>query len=111
MTDVRTICRLSDEDFEARRAQLRKSLFPRVRAREELPDGLVLLFEATPELRGELDDFVAFERECCPGLELSLADDSGTLRLEIRGIDPLAGDFAGVGPARGTESPGGSCCS
>ena len=103
MTDIRAICNLSDEDLEARRAQLREGLFPQARGREELPDGLVLLFDETPEMRDELDAFVAFERECCPGLDFSVRDASGALRLEIRGIDPRASVFAGIGAAGGSE--------
>ncbi len=103
MTDIRAICNLSDEDLEARRVQLREGLIPQARGREELSDGLAFLFDATPELREELDAFVAFERECCPGLDFSVRDASGALRLEIRGVDPEASVFAGIGAARGSE--------
>ena len=89
MTDIRAICDLSDEDLEARRAQLREDLVPQVRGREELSDGLALFFDATPEMREELDAFIAFESECCPELGFSLRDASGALRLEIRGLDPI----------------------
>ena len=95
MSDIRAICNLSDSDFEARRTQLREGLFLQIRGREELPDGVALLFDATPKLREELGDFVAFESECCPGLGLSVHEDSGALRLEVRGLDLGASDVAG----------------
>ena len=96
MSEIRDFCKLSDEELKARRAQLRKELFPLARGREELPDGLALLFDAKPEISQALEDFVTFERECCPGLDFSLHDTSGPLRLEIRGIDPKASIFAGI---------------
>lgn len=108
MTDIREICSLSDEDLEARRAQLREHLVPQVRGGEELSDGLALLFDATPEMRVELDAFVAFERECCSGLGFSLHDASGALRLEIRGIDPRASVFSDIGQARDPRSSTGA---
>ncbi len=97
MSDVRACCNLSDADFEARRTELRTRLLPLARGREELPDGLAVLFDATPRMREELDAFVAFERECCPGLDFSVQDASGALRLEIHGIDPRGSVFASVG--------------
>ncbi len=103
MTEIRAICDLSDEAFEARRAQLREGLVSKARGREELSDGLALRFDATPELREELDAFISFERKCCPGLDFSVRDESAALRLEIRGIDPEASLFAGIGAARGSE--------
>lgn len=106
MTDIRAICNLTDEQYEARRSELREGLISRVRGREELSDGLALSFEPTPEMREELDAFVTFERECCPGLGFSLEDSSGTLRLEIRGIDPGASVFDGIGRSSGSEHPG-----
>jgi len=71
MTDVREICNLSDEDLEARRAELAGGLIPKARARKNLSDGVVFSFDATPELRDELNAFVAFEGECCPTLDVS----------------------------------------
>ena len=106
MSDVRACCNLSDADFEARRTELHSKLLPLARGREELPDGLAVLFDATPRMREELDAFVAFERECCPGLDFSVQDRSGALRLEIHGIDPRASVFAGVGVAAESEGRG-----
>jgi len=97
MTDMREHCNLSDEDHEARWKEVRQKLLPQARGREALADGVVLLFDATPALREELDAFVAFERECCPGLRWFVQDAAEALRLEIRGVDPHAAIFAGVG--------------
>lgn len=105
MTDIRAICTLSDKEFAARRKELREGLLPQARGREELSDGLALFFDASPELREELEAFMAFERECCPGLGFSVRDASGALRLEIRGIDPRASIFAGVGEVAEHHKP------
>jgi hypothetical protein len=107
MTDVREICNLSDEDFEARGAELAGGLARRVRERRNLGSGVALAFDATPEMREELNAFIDFERGCCPTLEFSISEASGALQLEIRGIEPDSGLFAGVGlvAASGRVSP------
>ena len=105
MTDIRAICNLSDEELAARRKDLRQELVPKARGREELANGLAIFFDGSPETRAELEAFVEFERECCPGLDFSVRDASGALRLELRGIDPKTNVFAGVGEA-GQEKSG-----
>ena len=96
-TDIREICDLSDEDRETRRASLHKRLFVFVRRRQELPDGLALYFDETPEMRAELDEFVEYERGCCSSIGWSVRSESGALRLEIKGIDPRSAAFATAG--------------
>jgi hypothetical protein len=93
MSDIREICNLSDEEFHARRRQLRAELLPHVRRRSALPNGVALAFEATPDRRRALEDFVAFERGCCPGLRFALREGDGALHLEIHGLDPDANVF------------------
>ena len=88
MTDIRAICNLTDEQFAARQKELRAGLFAQARRREELSDGLALYFDASREMRWELEALVAFERKCCPSLDFLVSDSSEALRLEIRGIDP-----------------------
>ncbi len=102
MTDMRAICNLSDEQFAAREKELRGGLFAQAHGREELSNGLALCFDASPEVREELEALVTFERECCPSLSFSVLDAAGALRLEIRGIDadaidPNACVFTAVG--------------
>lgn len=48
-------------------------------------------------MRSELDAFVAFENECCPGSGFSVRDASGALRLEITGIDRRGSVVADAG--------------
>ncbi len=93
MSDIREICNLSDEELEARRRELREELVPHVRRRTALLDGVALAFDSTPERRRALEDFVVFERDCCPGLRFALREEGAALLLEIRGIDPEASVF------------------
>lgn len=97
MTDIREICQLSEEDLEARRVDLGRRLAPELRGRRNLSDGVILSFDATPEMREELSAFVAFESECCPSLKFSVSEVAGELELEMRCIDPSAVFFADVG--------------
>jgi len=97
MIDVRDACNLGDDELEARRETLRRELAPHARAREALPDGVALRFDATPAIRAALDEFVRFERGCCPGLGFTVRGGDGALRLEIRGVASDAPIFEAVG--------------
>jgi hypothetical protein len=109
--DIREVCNLPDEELEARRARVSQELFAFVRNREELPGGLALYFDETPEMRERLDEFVAAERVCCAGIDWSVRSGSGALRLEISGIDPTSAAFAEIGsniaPTSDAGKPGG----
>ena len=99
--EFREICNLPDEELEARRTRVSQELFAFVRKREERPEGLALYFDETPEMREQLNQFVAAERVCCSSLDWSVHNDSGALRLEINGIDPRSAAFASVGSGSG----------
>lgn len=110
MTEISEVCNLSARDREIRRKELRDGLVSKAHGKEAMPDGLALFFDATAEMRSELDAFVAFENQCCPGLGFSVRDAPGGLRLEITGVDPGAGFFTsigidGVAEATRTEQP------
>ena len=71
---------------ENRAAAIRREILPLVRRRESLADGIAWEFAREPGLRAKLDRFVAFERECCSGLDFEISGSpGGTLRLSIRG--------------------------
>ena len=88
MTDIRAICNVTEDQYAARQKELRAGLLSQVRRREELPHGLALYFDVSPEMREELDALVAFESKCCPSLSFAVSNSSTALRLEIGGIDP-----------------------
>ena len=99
-------CHLTDEELEARRRMLREQWVPHIRSRAALPDGVSFTFEATPERRRALEEFVAFERDCCPGLRFSQHEEAGALRLEIHGVDPQANLFREGGGGGGPVQAG-----
>jgi len=109
MDDAREICSLSDDALEARKQQLRDELVPHVRSRAALTDGMRLTFDATPERRRQLDDFVAFERGCCAGLRFALREQGGVIQLEIRGLDPQSSVLMRSGPPKSPSSTGCGC--
>jgi hypothetical protein len=104
-TDIDAICNLSDDDREARRKEIEEELLPKVRTRESLPNGIALSFLANSENRRDLDAFVAFERECCPGLDFDLRNADDSLRLEITRITHGSRLFVGVPEAVGPANP------
>jgi hypothetical protein len=67
-------------------------------------DGVVLRFDATSEMRSELDEFIAFERGCCPTLGFSVHESSRGLDLEILGVDPDSELFDGFSSQPETSS-------
>jgi len=79
-------CRLSDRD-QARRAQeLEKEFFSRVARSERRRDGYSLYLRATPANRRLIDEFVAFEGECCPFLETRVEEaGAGEIELSLGG--------------------------
>lgn len=95
-TEIETICNLSDDDREARREEIENALLPKVRSRQSLPNGVAFFFVACSENRRDLEAFVAFERECCPGLGFDLRKSDDWLRLEITGINPGSSLFEGA---------------
>ncbi len=96
------ICRLPDEEREARVDAIRRELLPLALRSEALANGRAWEFPADPGLRAELEALVRFERVCCPGLgwELRALPGGEALRLEVEGIDPFAN--AGTSPSQGS---------
>jgi hypothetical protein len=88
----RSVCSLSDEQLEERRAMVRAEILPHVRKVERIEGGFAIETDATPELREKLQDFVALERRCCSSVhwDLSEVPHSGRVRLDVRGLDPDA---------------------
>lgn len=80
-------CTLSDSEFQQRRAEQLKTLARTVVKREELNDGFAYCFPSEIEWIGELAQFIAFERECCPFLQFALRIEpaNGPIWLELTG--------------------------
>lgn len=84
--EIRKICSLDEAAFAARRKELLAGFIEHIVSKEALPDGIAFHFARSPAQRTELEDFVAFERECCSGIDFEILDRGETLRLEVRGF-------------------------
>ena len=97
--NISEVCNLPEDELESRLKMTREELFPLVRKREELENGLALYFDDQPEMGRRLEEFVQFERKCCSGIDWTVERRAGQLRLEIAGIDPRSKMFASIGEA------------
>ncbi len=77
-------CTLPDVELAARQEELRTTLLPEVLRSERTPTGMTLEFDAA--LRSQLDELVAFERKCCPGIDWLLEEAEDRVRLVIAGL-------------------------
>ena len=91
------LCSLPDDERQDRVEMIRRELLPYVKRSEKLPNGLAWEFDRDPDIHAKLEHFVAFERECCSGLDFTLQELPGvnTLRLLVEGKD--AGAFEDLG--------------
>lgn len=96
------VCNLPPETFKDRAAMIRRDILPLATRREELANGVAFEFSHTNAIEKTLEDFIAFERECCSGLTWNLAStDAGMIRLSIQGLPPTSEVFKfaiGVSP-------------
>jgi hypothetical protein len=87
-------CTLDEAALRQRRAEIRAGIARQVAVTLELSDGLAFGFPASPALRAELDEFVAFERACCgfADFQVRAGPEADRLWLEVRGPEGTA-DF------------------
>ena len=101
------VCSLPNDELSDRVARIRSEILPHVTGRQPLADGVAFDFEHTAAMQKTLEDFVAFERECCSGLTWDLHRPSDrVLRLSVQGLDPGSDFFRALGnvvdaPVRG----------
>lgn len=90
-------CALPPADLEARIAHLRGTLAGRILERRHLSNGVAARFPEDPDTRAQLEEFIAFERECCAfaSFELTAAGE-GSLWLEVRGPEGTRDLFVGL---------------
>jgi hypothetical protein len=100
-TGFEDICTLSPEELRERSLSLRRDLMPAVKHASRLAGdaGLALDFDTSLERRAQLDELVAFERQCCSGLDWNVTElaAGGALRLTITGLAPDAPLFETLG--------------
>lgn len=88
------VCNLPPETFPDRLAMIRRDILPLATRREDLANGVALEFDYTNATEKTLEDFIAFERECCSGLTWDLSrTDARILRLSIQGLSPTSEFF------------------
>lgn len=79
----RGVCSLPADALRDRIAHIRREVAPHVRRSDEIEGGVAWEFDAG--MRETLERLVALERECCSGLEWTLAAAHAGVRLEVRG--------------------------
>jgi hypothetical protein len=85
------VCSLPEDALRERLAMLRREILPLVTRREALANGVAFEFADSPALERQLEELVAFERQCCSGLGWSLQRPAaGVLRLCVEGLAPGA---------------------
>ena len=80
-------CALPEDQLEQRKQELRRGLVTRIVAARELPDGIAFGFEPSDAIQTELDEFIAFESQCCGFAKFAKREDPSARRvwLEVRG--------------------------
>jgi hypothetical protein len=93
-TDLPITCKLTDSDFQQRRAGLLKTVAGGVVETKELEDGYAYRFPLDPTWVATLAKLITVERECCPFLRFSLRLEpaGGPIWLELTG-PPGTKDF------------------
>ena len=103
--DERECCSLSEQARTLRSAELAVGLMGRVREVRELPEGYALRFDSTPEARGELEEFVEFERRCCAFLGFEIRTQGDELWLSVTGSPSARKQIRGLLRRTGVELP------
>ena len=92
--DCGSVCSLPPADLHDRVTMIRTEILPLARRTDALPNGRAWAFERDAALQSKLEALVAFERECCSGLDWHLDVGSQTMRLRVEGIAPDSDFFA-----------------
>ncbi len=83
-------CTLGEADQGRRKAELENGLADLIREARRLPDGYALRFAADPAARRAVDEFVAFERQCCSFMTYSVKEEGGSVWLTMNGPEGTA---------------------
>ena len=80
-------CTLTSDDLRARRSELLPGLVARATGREDLADGFLWRFPATPEAIQAVAAVIAAEHRCCAFLrfEMTVEPGGGPLWLRVTG--------------------------
>lgn len=97
--DPEAICSLPTDARSDRLTWIRDEIVPHVIETRRSDDGLVLELAAAPGVAEKIDHLIELERGCCSEIGFARLDAGAPdrLRLEIRGVDPDAAMFRGLG--------------
>ena len=90
------VCSLPPAALDDRVAMIRRDILPLARRSEALANGRAWEFARDPALQSKLEALVAFERQCCSGIDWNLDVEDETLRLRVEGIPSDSHFFAAV---------------
>lgn len=96
--DAPVACTLRGSELESRTQEWRR-LVEKAESREEITDGLRLVFPATAELAGQVAALAAAEQGCCSFYDFTLHLSPTALELTVRAPEaaaPLLADLFGV---------------
>ncbi|MFV5994371.1 heavy metal-responsive transcriptional regulator [Streptomyces sp. NPDC056231] len=91
--DVPAACTLGGAELGERTEEWRQ-LVGEAEGREEIPDGVRLVFPASAELAGELAALAVAEQGCCAFFDFTLHLTPTALQLEVRAPESAAGMLA-----------------
>ncbi len=77
-------CTLTPAEQKSRHRLLRDTLIPKVRRTIRVGNSLQIELEQCGTNRGLLEDFIAFEKNCCDFLSYSLTENGTHLTLTIQ---------------------------
>lgn len=86
-TELPIACTLTEPDLKDRRNTVLQKIVPSILERRELEDGFAYRFPTEDDWLVGLNEFIRYERQCCPFLRfvLIVEPDNGPLWLELRG--------------------------
>lgn len=87
--DVPVACTLGGSELDERTGQWRQ-LVSQADRREEIPDGIRLVFPAGADLAGEIATLAAAEQGCCAFFDFTLHLTPSALHLEVRAPESAA---------------------
>ncbi len=89
-------CTRSAEAQNERAADVKKRIFSKAVATNELPDGYAFVFREPAAFASELEEVAAFERKCCATFTWAVVTGEGTQELRVTGGDAKAEIGAGL---------------
>lgn len=87
----RLTCKLTNEEFQKRKAKLQEEVFANVKIAEELENGYAFYFQHDEDHLISLVDYMLAENKCCPFFQqdLTLLPNNGGLIWKLTGNEQV----------------------